>query len=144
MLTASMVGQMVGALVAITIGERGHAGTRAGGTGLALIAIVAALLLRGADGAAGWLLVVGYGFVWMVLTPALTGFLLEADPTRRSLPFAASAQLMGAAILPTVAGLLIGSAGLDTVLIACAAAVVLGLALIAAALAARPRLQPGV
>ena len=148
MLTASMIGQMAGALTAIAIGERGHAGARAGGTGLALVAIVALLLLRGAEGAAGWGLVVGYGFVWMVLTPALTGFLLEADPTRRSLPFAASAQLMGAAILPTAAGLLIDPStthgGLDTVLITCAGAVILGLALIAAALAARPRLQPGV
>ena len=81
-----------------------------------------------------------------MLTPALTGFLLEADPTRRSLPFAASAQLMGAAILPTVAGMMIETpgeyGGIDTVLIACSAAVVLGLALLAAALAARPRLQP--
>ncbi|KUR71964.1 hypothetical protein AQZ52_07930 [Novosphingobium fuchskuhlense] len=144
MLTASMVGQMAGALVAITIGERGHAGARAGATGVALIAIVALLLLRGAEGLAGWSLVVGYGFVWMVLTPALTGFLLEADPTRRSLPFAASAQLMGAATLPTVAGWLIGLAGIDTVLIACSAAVILGLVLIGAALAARPPLQPGV
>ena len=147
MLTASMVGQMAGALVAISIGERGHATTRAGVTGLALIGIVALLFLRGAGGAAGWSLVVGYGFVWMVLTPALTGFLLEADPTRRSLPFAASAQLMGAAILPTVAGMMIEApgqfGGIDTVLIACSGAVILGLALLAAALAARPRLQPG-
>lgn len=143
MLTASMVGQMAGALTAMAIGERGHAGVRAGASGLALVAIVALLFLRGADGAAGWSLIVGYGFVWMVLTPALTGFLLEADSTRNSLPFAASAQLMGAAILPTVAGLLIEAKGLDTVLIACSAAVILGLVLIAAALAARPGLQAG-
>ncbi|OYU33428.1 hypothetical protein [Novosphingobium sp. PASSN1] len=144
MLTASMVGQMAGALTAITIGERGHAGARAGLTGLALVAIVALLFVRGADGVAGWGLIIGYGFVWMVLTPALTGFLLEADPSRRSLPFSASAQLMGAAILPTAAGLLIEVQGLDTVLIACSAAVILGLALLAAALAARPRLQAGL
>ena len=143
MLTASMVGQMAGALTAMAIGERGQAGVRAGTCGLALVAIVALLFLRGADGAAGWSLIVGYGFVWMVLTPALTGFLLEADPTRSSLPFAASAQLMGAAILPTAAGLLIDAKGLDTVLIACSAAVILGLVLIAAALAARPGLQAG-
>lgn len=148
MLTASMVGQMAGALVAIAVGERGRAGLRAIGTGIALILIVALLFLRGADGAAGWSLVVGYGFVWMVLTPALTGFLLEADPTRRSLPFAASAQLMGAAILPTVAGQLIEApgrfGGIDMVLIACSAAVILGLAMLIAALAARPRLQAAV
>lgn len=148
MLTASMVGQMAGALVAIAIGERGHAGARAGFTGLGLILIVALLFRHGAEGAAGWSLVVGYGFVWMVLTPALTGFLLEADPTRRSLPFSASAQLMGAAILPTAAGLLIEMpkeyGGIDTVLIACSAAVILGLAMLVAALGLRPRLQAGV
>lgn len=141
MLTASMVGQMAGALVAIAVGERGHAGAKAVGTGLALVLIVGLLFLRGADGAAGWCLVVGYGFVWMVLTPALTGFLLEADPTRRSLPFAASAQLMGAAILPTAAGMMIEAQGIDTVLIACSAAVILGLVLIGTALVARRRLQ---
>lgn len=144
MLTASMVGQMAGAIIAITIGERGNAGARAGVTGFVLVAIVALLFTRGADGMLGWTLVVGYGFVWMVLTPALTGFLLEADPTRRSLPFAASAQLMGAAILPTVAGWLIDEHGLDTVLIVCSAAVIVGLALLGTALAARPRLQAGV
>lgn len=143
MLTASMVGQMVGALIAVAVGERGHAGLKAVVTGLALILIVALLFLRGADGTVGWGLVVGYGFVWMVLTPALTGFLLEADPTRRSLPFAASAQLMGAAILPTAAGMLIDTRGIDTVLIACSAAVILGLLLIGAALGLRPRLQAG-
>ena len=143
MLTASMVGQIAGALVAVAVGERGHAGLKAVVTGLALILIVALLLLRGADGMPGWSLVVGYGFVWMVLTPALTGFLLEADPTRRSLPFAASAQLMGAAILPTVAGQLIELQGIDTVLIACSAAVILGLAMIGAALGLRPRAYAG-
>ncbi len=144
MLAASMVGQMAGALVAIAVGERGHAGLKAVVTGLVLILIVALLFLRGADGTMGWGLVVGYGFVWMVLTPALTGFLLEADPTRRSLPFAASAQLMGAAILPTAAGMLIKAGGLDGVLFACSAAVILGLVLIGAALGLRPRLQAAV
>jgi len=143
MLTASMVGQMAGALVAISIGERGHAGQRAVATGLGLIFIVALLFLRGAEGLVGWSLVVGYGFVWMVLTPALTGFLLEADPTRRSLPYAATAQLLGAAILPTAAGMLIELKGLDTVLIACAAAVILGLGMIGAALSLRPRAYTG-
>lgn len=142
MLTASMVGQMAGALVAIAVGERGHAGAKAIITGLGLIAIVALLFLRGADGAFGWSLIVGYGFVWMVLTPALTGLLLEADPTRRSLPFPASAQLLGAAILPTAAGMLIERQGIDTVLITCSAAIILGLALICAALGLRPRLYP--
>lgn len=147
MLTASMVGQMAGALVAISIGERGHAGLRAIVAGLGLMFIVALLFLRGAEGLVGWGLVVGYGFVWMVVTPALTGFLLEADPTRRSLPYAATAQLLGAAILPTAAGMLIELpkeyGGLDTVLIACAAAVILGLAMIGVALALRPRAYAG-
>ncbi|MEI6643965.1 MAG: hypothetical protein WCL10_18235 [Novosphingobium sp.] len=139
MLTASMVGQMIGTLSAIAIGERGHSGTRVIAMAILLLGIVAALLLRGAEGAAGWALVVGYGFVWMVVSPALTGFLLEADPTRRSLPFGASAQLLGAAILPTLVGVLFAEQGLDTVILASAIALVASLALILAAFAARPR-----
>ncbi|MFM9937396.1 MAG: hypothetical protein ACKVOL_14515 [Novosphingobium sp.] len=139
MLTASMVGQMIGTLTAIAIGERGHSGTRVIAMAVLLLGIVAALLLRGADGAAGWALVVGYGFVWMVVSPALTGFLLEADPTRRSLPFGASAQLLGAAIVPTTVGVLFAAQGLDTVILASAMALVASLALILAAFAARQR-----
>lgn len=140
MLTASMVGQMVGALIAIALGERGHSGARVIAMAAVLLGIVGWLLLRGADGAAGWVLVVGYGVVWMIATPALTGFLLEADPTRRSLPFSASAQLLGAAIIPTLAGIAFAEQGLDTVIAACAGSLVTSLALILLALATRPRL----
>lgn len=139
MLTASMVGQMFGALIAIAIGERGHSGARVIAMAAVLLGIVGWLLLRGAAGPLGWTLIVGYGVVWMIATPALTGFLLEADPTRRSLPFSASAQLLGAAIVPTLAGVLFADNGLDTVLIACAGAIIASLALILTALAARPR-----
>lgn len=139
MLTASMVGQMGGALLAIALGERGHSGGRVIAMAAVLLGIVGTLLLRGADGAPGWALVIGYGVVWMIATPALTGFLLEADPTRRSLPFSASAQLLGAAIVPTAAGIAFADSGLDTVVLACASAVIASLVLILAALAARPR-----
>ena len=140
MLTASMVGQVGGALIAIALGERGHSGGRVIAMAAVLLGIVGALLLRGADGAPGWALVIGYGVVWMIATPALTGFLLEADPTRRSLPFSASAQLLGAAIVPTLAGIAFAGQGLDTVIAACAGALVASLALILLALATRPRL----
>ncbi len=140
MLTASMVGQIGGALIAIALGERGHSGGRVIAMAAVLLGIVGALLLRGADGAPGWALVIGYGVVWMIATPALTGFLLEADPTRRSLPFSASAQLLGAAIVPTLAGIAFAGQGLDTVIAACAGALVASLALILLALATRPRL----
>jgi hypothetical protein len=139
MLTASMVGQMGGALIAIALGERGHSGGRVIAMAAVLLGIVAALLLRGADGLPGWALVIGYGVVWMIATPALTGFLLEADPTRRSLPFSASAQLLGAAIVPTAAGIAFADSGLDSVVLACAGAVIASALLILAALAARPR-----
>ena len=142
MLTASMIGQMVGSLVAVALGERGHSGGRVIAMAAVLLGIVGWLLLRGADGPLGWALIVGYGVVWMIATPALTGFLLEADPTRRSLPFSASAQLLGAAIVPTVAGMAFAESGLDTVLVACAGALVASLVLILTALAAR--LKPAV
>ncbi len=138
MLTASMVGQMGGALIAIALGERGHSGARVIAMAAVLLGIIGWLLLRGADGALGWALVVGYGVVWMIATPALTGFLLEADPTRRSLPFGASAQLLGAAIVPTAAGIAFADSGLDTVVLACAGGLVASLVLVLAALAARP------
>jgi len=138
MLTASMVGQMGGAFIAIALGERGHSGGRVIAMAAVLLGIIGWLLLRGADGALGWALVVGYGVVWMIATPALTGFLLEADPTRRSLPFGASAQLLGAAIVPTVAGIAFADSGLDTVVLACAGGLVASLVLVLAALAARP------
>lgn len=139
MLTASMVGQMFGALIAIALGERGHSGGRVIVTAAVLLGIVGALLLRGAGGGLGWGLIIGYGVVWMVATPALTGFLLEADATRRSLPFSASAQLLGAAVVPTVVGILFADSGLDTVLIAFAGALIGSLMLILLALTTRQR-----
>lgn len=139
MLTASMVGQMVGAVIAIGIGDRGRSGLRVIGMAMLLLGVVGWLLLAGAGGPLGWGLIVGFGVIWMIATPALTGFVLEADPTRRSLPFAASAQLLGAAVVPTLAGLLIAGSGIDTALIACAIALAISLVLILAALAASAR-----
>lgn len=139
MLTASMVGQMVGAVMAIAIGDRGRSGVRVIGMAMLLFGVVGWLLLAGAQGALGWVLIVGFGVIWMIATPALTGFVLEADPTRRSLPFAASAQLLGAAVVPTLAGLLIAGSGIDTALIACAIALAASLVLIIAALTAKAR-----
>lgn len=119
-LTASMAGQMAGALVAIALGTRRHSSRQVMAAGLFLIAALALLLLRGPAGAAGWALIVGFGLAWMIGTPALSGLLLELDPGRRSLPYAASAQLLGAAVVPTLTGELLAARGLDLVL-ACSA-----------------------
>ncbi|MDF8334653.1 hypothetical protein [Novosphingobium cyanobacteriorum] len=119
-LTASMAGQMIGAVIAIALGTRRHSSRQVMAAGLFLIAALVLLLLRGPDGVAGWALIAGFGVAWMIGTPALSGLLLELDPTRRSLPYAASAQLLGAAVVPTLTGELLAAHGLDLVL-ACSA-----------------------
>lgn len=136
MLTLSMVGQIFGALTAMWIGERGHSGTRVVLLAILMMVIVGLLYLQKDLAVYGRLLVIGYGFIWMVATPALSGFMVDADPTRRSLPFAPAAQLGGAALLPTISGELFAARGLDLVLLVCSVALVLSLLLLVAALAA--------
>lgn len=134
MLTASMVGQMAGALVAIGIGTRGNSGIRVVWLSGLLLATTAAMYFAGAGGALIWALVVTFGVIWMVATPALSGFLVQVDPSRRALPFAASAQLAGIAILPTFAGEYFAEAGMDYVILAFAVVLVASLVLIVASL----------
>lgn len=134
MLTASMVGQMAGALIAIAIGTGGNSGMRVIWLSGLLLATTAAMYFAGAGGMLIWALVVTFGVIWMAATPALAGFLVQVDPSRRALPFAASAQLAGIAILPTFAGEYFAEAGMDYVILAFAMVLVASLALIVAAL----------
>lgn len=129
-LTVSLAGQMLGALCAVVLGMRGRSSVQVVASGSAMIIIVALLLVRGGNDFLGWLLLAGFGFAWMVGTPALSGLLLELDPARSSLPYGASAQLLGAALVPTLAGELLANQGLSLVLAASTG--VAGLALLTA------------
>ena len=133
-LTASLGGQIGGAALGMAIGERWDSRWRIAVLTALLLGLVGLLLASGnvleSGGARApiWAAVIAYGFVWMLATPAFSGFLLEMDATRRALPFGAGAQLLGAAIMPWLAGALFGAISLDGVLLACAAACALSLA----------------
>ncbi|MEP2734652.1 MAG: hypothetical protein ABJP34_00015 [Erythrobacter sp.] len=134
MLTASMVGQMAGALAAIFLSQYGRAGTRLIAMTMVLLVVVGVMFSIQTSGITGWILVVSVGVIWMITTPALTGLVLEADPTRRSVPFAATAQLLGAATLPTLIGLVFASDGMDSIVLVSAICIAASLLLVVAAL----------
>jgi len=127
-LTAALGGQILGALCAIALGMSRRSSLQVLASGAVMILAVLLLLANGPEGLGGWVFLIGFGFAWMVGTPALSGLLLELDPGRKSLPFGASAQLLGAAIVPTVTGELLASSGLGYVLAASCA--IAGLALV--------------
>lgn len=104
MLTACLVGQMAGALLAAKIGDSGSHGRRIVCGSAVLMAVVAGLIQLGPAGTLGWILLIAFGATWLLVTPAITAFLEVADPSRNSIPFAAAAQLIGAAIIPTLIG----------------------------------------
>lgn len=141
-LTASLAGQIAGTLCAVAIGMRGRSSVQVIASGAAMIAAVLVLLARGPAGLEGWALMIAFGWAWMVGTPALAGLLLECDPARRSLPYGASAQLLGAAVLPTLVGELLAAKGLDRVLATSAGLAGLAMLLVVVALLARPKHDP--
>ncbi|ABD24701.1 hypothetical protein Saro_0253 [Novosphingobium aromaticivorans DSM 12444] len=138
-LTAALAGQIAGALFAVMLGMRSRGSMQVAVSGAIMIATVLLLLSQGPGGATGWALMIAFGFAWMSGTPALSGFLIECDPSRRSLPFSASAQLLGAAIVPTAVGELLAPHGLGLVLAASASLAALAIVMVGPALATRRR-----
>lgn len=135
MLTVALAGQIVGALIAVALGMRWRSDVQVAVSGGAMIMIVMVLLASDPASASGWALLFGFGLVWMLGTPALSGLLLALDPSRKALPFAASAQLLGAALIPTLTGELLAAEGMDRVLqggtaITAVALILLGLGIV--------------
>jgi hypothetical protein len=143
-LTASMVGQMAGALIAAALGHRAHSTSQVIVAAVVLLATVGGFVVFGGTGLAGWLLVVAFGVAWMVATPALAGFVRDVDTSRRSLPYLSTAQLLGAASLPTLVGLMVSDIGLDGVMLTCGIGTIVSIIAVTAAYVSRPRqLVPG-
>ena len=134
-LSACMLGQMAGALTAMWIGERGHSGRRILTMSGLMLLIVYGLYVSGDDAELLFYLVIAFGLVWMITTPALTGLALDVDPSRRSLPYVAGAQLAGAAIIPTLTGEIFASHGLDLVIAVSGVTVLASLGIVALAVA---------
>lgn len=140
LLTAALGGQIAGTLLAVALGTHRYSAWQVAGSGLAMIAAIGALLAAGPAGIAGWALLIGFGFAWMVGTPALSGLLLACDPERLSLPYAASAQLLGAALVPTLVGESMTESGLNLVLGTFSGLAALAVLLVPVAMAAhRPK-----
>jgi hypothetical protein len=139
LLAISLAGQMLGALLAMALSRRGSSAGRAFAAGGLLLVALAGLLMLGAAGRAAFALAALFGVAWMFATPALAGFLVEVDPARGALPHAATAQLVGAALVPPLVGAAAANRGMDAVLVMFGSLVgfSLGLLLLARHLAGR-------
>lgn len=112
-----LVAQVVGALTAARFGER--LPNRQTISACALVgALLVALFFLGRDNATAILAVsMAFGFVWLFTLPFFAGWLIEIDPGRRAVLYLTAFQLGGAALLPSLAGVAVGSSSVDAALI---------------------------
>lgn len=112
-----LVAQVVGALAAARFGER--LPNRQTISVCALVgALLVALFFLGRDSAEAIIAVsVAFGFVWLFTLPFFAGWLIEIDPGRRAVLYLTAFQLGGAALLPSLAGLAVGSFSVDAMLV---------------------------
>lgn len=91
----------------------------------------AVLALSTLPAAAGFLaLQTVFGFLWLFFMPFLTPLAIEADPTRRTAVLGPAATLMGAALGPLGASLLVGDNNAQAALHLCVGFALAGVALI--------------
>ena len=112
-----LVSQVVGALVAARFAERlPNARTIAA---CALSGAILALLffLCRASPTAIAILSSAFGFVWLFTLPFFSGWLIEIDPGRRAILYLTAFQLGGAALLPSLAGIVVGRFAIDAMLV---------------------------
>jgi hypothetical protein len=82
-------------------------------------------------GALGFLaLETAFGFAWLFLLPFLTPLAIEVDPTRRTALLGPAANLIGAALGPLAASLLVGESNARAALHLCTAFGLAGVVLI--------------
>lgn len=112
-----LVAQVIGALTAARFGERlpnRHTISACALTGALLIA----LFFAGRGNSTAILAVsMAFGFVWLFTLPFFAGWLIEIDPGRRAVLYLTAFQLGGAALLPSLAGIAVGSYSVDAALI---------------------------
>ena len=102
-------------------------------TAAGLVLAATTLGLSTVHGAAGFLgLQALFGFVWLFILPFGTPLAIEMDPTRRTALLSPGANLVGAAIGPLCASLLVGDSDARAALQLCAALAFAGVALIIA------------
>lgn len=125
-MAVSLAAQLAGGLVATVAGERLPTTPTLIGSLLALAAAMTAMAFL--PGTAVFLLVCAvFGFFWMLGSPFLTPFVIDADPTRRAAMFGSGAALLGCSAGPFLASLLVDEADVRSCL-------TLGIALLAVSL----------
>ena len=112
-----LVAQVVGALTAARFGER-----LPNRQTISICALAGALLVglffagRG-NSTAILAISMAFGFVWLFTLPFFAGWLIEIDPGRRAVLYLTAFQLGGAALLPSLAGVAVGSFSVDATLV---------------------------
>lgn len=112
-----LVAQVVGALTAARFGERLPNRQTISTCALAG-ALLVGLFFAGRGNATAILAIsMAFGFVWLFTLPFFAGWLIEIDPGRRAVLYLTAFQLGGAALLPSLAGVAVGSFSVDAALI---------------------------
>jgi DHA1 family inner membrane transport protein len=116
-----LVSQVIGALVAARFGERLPNRQTIAFCALAGALLVALFYLGRGSAEAIIAVSVAFGFVWLFTLPFFAGWLIEIDPGRRAVLYLTAFQLGGAALLPSLAGVVVGRYSVDAMLIFSAA-----------------------
>lgn len=104
--SASLVAQVAGAMAATWSG--GRLGWPAGVVFSCLVGIAAVVALGGnVPAAVFWGAALAIGFVWMFIIPCQVGMAVSIDPSRKTATLVPAANLLGAALGPLFASLLI-------------------------------------
>ncbi|HEY0595453.1 MFS transporter [Sphingopyxis sp.] len=112
-----LVAQVVGALTAARFGERLPNRQTISACAVAG-ALLVALFFAGRGNATAILAVsIAFGFVWLFTLPFFAGWLIEIDPGRRAVLYLTAFQLGGAALLPSLAGVAVGSFSVDAAMV---------------------------
>lgn len=116
-------------------------------TGAVLVLIGATLALALLPGPGAFLALQGvFGFAWLFVLPYFVPLAIEADPTRRTALLGNAANLVGSALGPLAASMLVGDRDARAALHLCAGFAAVGLALIIGLHVTggerRPRLRP--
>lgn len=127
MLSIALLGQTIGAAIGAAMADGRWAWLRLFFLILALASAVAAWLISPATVP----FALAFGVIFMLAAPAFSTLLHQLDPEHRSVPYAATAQLAGISIVPTIAGETLASQGLSLVILACLGAIMLSAVLVA-------------
>lgn len=113
LITISLLGQILGAVAGSLIADGKWGWLRLIVLLCALMSAVVAWLAWPSSAVVSF----GYGVAYAMVAPAFPPLLARLDPVGRAVPYSATAQLVGLAILPTLAGEFLAQLGLDLVLV---------------------------